>query len=110
MLIFGLLIVRIVYLQFIKGPEYKEYASKQQVLSQVISPKRGTIYDSTGTKILAVSSTVRSVTVNPVNISEIDKEKVAKALSEILGVDYEKTIQKLNKKTGIETIVTKICN
>ena len=83
-------------------------AHAQHTLDRKINPKRGTIYDTTGTKILAVSSTVRSVTVNPVNINEREKEKVAKALSEILGVDYDKTLNKLNKKTGIETIKNKI--
>ena len=81
-------------------------ANAQHTLDRKINPKRGTIYDSTETKILAVSGTVRSVTVNPVNINE--KEKVAKALAEILKVDYDKTLSKLNKKTGIETIATKV--
>ena len=41
-----------------------------------INPKRGTIYDATGKYKLAVSSTVQTVTVNPDNITEENKEKV----------------------------------
>lgn len=83
-------------------------AYAQHTLDRKINPKRGTIYDSTGKRILAISSTVRCVTVNPVNIQEEDKEKVSRALSEILGVDYEKTLAKVSKRTSIETIATKV--
>ena len=83
-------------------------AYAQHTLDRKINPKRGTIYDATGKKILAISATVRSITVNPVNIRQEDKEKVARALSEILGVDYDKTLAKVSKRTGIETIATKV--
>ena len=83
-------------------------AYAQHTLDRKINPKRGTIYDSTGTKVLAVSSTVRSVTVNPVNIQGENKEKVARALADILNVDYDKTLAKIQKRTGIEKIATKI--
>lgn len=83
-------------------------AYAQHTLDRKINPKRGTIYDSTGKRVLAVSGTVRCVTVNPVNIHEEDKEKLSKALSEILQVDYEKALAKVSKKTSIETIATKI--
>ena len=83
-------------------------AYAQHTLDRKINPKRGTIYDATGKKVLAISSTVRSITVNPVNIQAGDKEKVASALSEILEVDYDKTLTKVSKKTGIETIATKV--
>lgn len=83
-------------------------AYAQHTLDRKINPKRGTIYDSTGKRVFAVSGTVRCVTVNPVNIHEEDKEKLSKALSEILQVDYEKTLAKVSKKTSIETIATKI--
>ena len=43
-----------------------------------------------GKNVLAVSSTVETITVNPVNISKEDKEKVARALSDIFETDYEK--------------------
>lgn len=83
-------------------------AYMQHTLDRKINPKRGTIYDATGEKKLAVSATVRSVTVNPVNIQQQDKERVARELAQILNVDYEKTLEKISKKTSIETIATKV--
>lgn len=80
----------------------------QHTLDRKINPKRGTIYDATGKTVLAVSATVRTVTVNPVNISAENREKVARALSDILNVDYEKTLTKVSKRTSIETIATKV--
>ncbi len=83
-------------------------AYKQQSLDRKINPKRGTIYDATGKNVLAVSATVETITVNPVNIKEEDKEKVARALSDIFNVDYEKTLKKVRKRSSIETIVKKV--
>ena len=101
------LIVRIGYIQLIQGKELSELAYEQQTLDRKINPKRGTIYDATGTNILAVSSTVETVTVNPTNIANEDKEKVATALSNIFELDYETVLKKLKKRSSIETIVKK---
>lgn len=119
-LIFLLLIIRIVFVQFIKGPEYKETASRQQLLSQVISPKRGTIYDSTG-KALAISASVDTITINPQNISVKDKdpdvarlktkerkEIVAKGLSEIFELDYDETLNKVKSDSTYQIIAKKV--
>lgn len=102
------MIGRIGWIQFIDGDKLKYMAYVQHTLDRKINPKRGTIYDATGKKILAVSATVRTITINPVNIKKEDKEKVAKALSEIFNVDYEKTLKKVNKRSSIETIAKKV--
>ena len=107
-LIFVLLTVRLSYIQFVWGVELSEKASSQQSQSRTITAKRGTIYDSTGKYILAVSSSVESVTVNPTNIAEENKEKVAKKLSEIFELDYEKVLKKVKKRSSIETIVRQV--
>ncbi len=106
--ILTLLIFRLGYIQLITGEELSAMAYKQQSLDRKINPKRGTIYDSTKKNILAVSANVETVTINPVNIKEEDKIKVAKALSDILGVDYEKTLKKVKKRSSIETIAKKV--
>ena len=102
------LIGRIGYIQFMQGEELSTLAYKQQTLDRAINPKRGTIYDATGKNVLAVSSTVETVTVNPGNIKKDDKEKVAKKLSEIFELDYEKILKKVTKRSSIETIVKKV--
>ncbi len=107
-LIFVLLTARLSYIQFVWGVELSEKASSQQSQSRTITAKRGTIYDSTGKYILAVSSSVEAVTVNPTNIAEENKEKVAKKLSEIFELDYEKVLKKVKKRSSIETIVRQV--
>ena len=106
--IFSLLIVRIGYIQLIQGKELQQLAYQQQSLDRKINPKRGTIYDSTEKYVLAVSSTVYTVTVNPTNIEDVNKEKVAKALTEIFELNYEDILKKVNRKSSIETIVRKV--
>ena len=107
-LLMTLLIGRIGFIQFVQGKELSEMAYEQQTLDRSINPKRGTIYDCTGENILAVSSTVETVTVNPGNIKKEDKEKVAKKLSEIFELDYETVLKKVTKRSSIETIVKKV--
>ena len=102
------LIIRMGILQIVQGKKLSNLAYQQQTLDRKISPKRGTIYDTTGTEIFAVSSTVQKVTVNPVNISKQNKEKVAKKLSEIFELDYEKVYSKVTKRISIETIAQKV--
>ena len=107
-LVLLLLIIRVGYIQLVKGKQLSEMAYEQQTLDRSINPKRGTIYDATGKNILAISSTVETVTVNPGNIDKSNKEKVAKKLSELFGLDYETVLKKVNKRSSIETIAKKI--
>ena len=107
-LIILILIGRLGFIQFIQGEELSSLAYEQQTLDRKINPKRGTLYDATGKKVLAVSSTVETVTINPGNISKENKEKVAKKLSELFELDYEKTLKKVTKRSSIETIAKKV--
>ena len=117
-IIFILLIGRIGYLQFIQGGHLKELAYNQQSINQIISPKRGSIYDSTG-KVLATSASVDTITINPGKIKEnlknensekIEqlKEKVAKFFSELFELDYEETLAKVKSDSQVETIAKKV--
>lgn len=114
-LIFILLIGRIGFLQFVQGNYLKELAYNQQNINQIISPKRGNIYDSTG-KALAISAQVDTITINPSKISKENdegatkalKEKVAKGLSDIFSLDYNETLEKVNSTSQVETIAKKV--
>lgn len=101
------LIVRIAWIQFVQGVELQSMAYQQQTLDRAINPSRGTIYDRNFVE-LAVSATVETITVNPKNISNENKEKVAKALSDIFDLNFEKTLKKVKKNSSIETIVKKV--
>ena len=71
------LIIRIAFLQFFEGKRLQTLAYEQQAKQRTVTAKRGTIFDSTGKNILAISSTVFSITVNPTNISAENKEKTS---------------------------------
>ena len=68
------LLIRIGILQFVDGNSLKESAYKQQTINQIISPKRGKIYASTG-EALAISARVDTITINPQKIVDENKDK-----------------------------------
>ena len=102
------LIVRIGWIQFKMADRLQYLAYLQHMSERNFNPKRGTIYDATGEKILAVSASTQSITVNPVNILPEDKEKVARELADLFELDYESVLKKINKKSAIETIAKKV--
>ena len=114
-IIFVLLVSRLAVIQFVDGTYLKEKAYSQQTINQIISPKRGNIYDSTG-KVLASSVAVDTITINPQKIVDANddsktnelKEKVAKGLSEIFELDYNETLEKVKSNSQVETIAKKI--
>ena len=103
-----ILIIRAGIIQIIDGEKWKTKSQNQQFVSRSITANRGTIFDSSGKIVLAQSSSVQTVTVNPLNISNENKEKVAKVLSEIFELDYEKTLKKVKQKSLIETIARRV--
>lgn len=107
-IITAIFITRIGWIQLVDGDRLKQMALEQQSIDREISPRRGIIYDATGKNVLAISSTVNTITVNPNNIAKEDKEKVAKALSNIFELDYDKVLKKVKKNSSIETIVKRV--
>lgn len=121
-LLFILLIGRLGWLQIVKGTELEEQMHRQLTASKTISPKRGTIYDSTG-KALAISARVDTVSIDPTKIivedddGNIDekktkklKEETAKAFSEIFGFKYEDMLKKVSSQDTNVTIAKKVEN
>ena len=113
-LVLVLLLGRIGYLQFVEGAYLTELAYQQQTINQILSPKRGNIYDSTG-KALAISAQVDTITINPTRIvgdtdeeTKTLKETVAKGLSDIFELDYNETFEKVNSSSQVETIIRKV--
>ncbi len=117
-----LLIGRLGWLQLVQGADLRERMYRQLTTSKTISPKRGTIYDSTG-KALAISAQVDTVSIDPTRIVVEDddeekaetltkalKEKVAKAFSEIFELDYEETLKKVSSTSTNVTIARKVEN
>lgn len=94
------LAVRTGYIQIASGAELQKAAIEQQTRDRVVSSKRGSILDRNG-KVLAVSASVETVTVSPVEIKAnakvITAESVAKGLSEVLDMEYDAVLKKLPK-------------
>ena len=103
-----ILIGHTAYIQFVQGEELQAKAYGQQSSKRTITASRGTIYDRSGEIVLAKSSTVETVTVNPVNIASENKEKVARILSDIFELDYDKILKRVSKNSSIETIVKRV--
>ncbi len=113
-LTFIILLVRIGFIQFVQGSHLQQLAYNQQLINQIISPKRGNIYDSTG-KALAISAQVDTITINPQKIKTDDEEetkalqeKIAKGLADIFALDYEEVFSKVSSNSQVETIIKKV--
>lgn len=94
--------------QIIRGEELKTAAMDQQLYTTTLSANRGTIYDATGTKILAQTASVWTVVLEPNYIDEEDKVKIATGLSEILEMDYDEVMDKVNQKSYFTYLKRKI--
>lgn len=102
------LIGKIGFLQFVQGKELQSRAIQQQTRDEIITSKRGTIYDR-NMKELAVSASVDTVIVNPTVVQKEKKtDEVCDILSRVLEMEPEKVRKILNKKTGYEYVKRKI--
>lgn len=118
-ILFVCLTIRLSFIQFVQGAELKERASRQQTLNQIITPKRGTIYDANG-KALAISAEVDTVTINPAKFkiehedeevarikTEENQKRVAEGLAGIFELNYDEVLAKVQSEKAIETIAKK---
>ena len=93
------LLLRVAYLQFIDGSRLQTLATSQQTLTETISAKRGTIYDSNG-KALAISYDTDKVYITPSQIKDDNnKSIVAQNLSSILGIDYNELLTQIQSSS-----------
>ena len=96
-----LLIIRVIYIEYVQGAFLQEMAYIQQTRDRLIAPKRGDILDRNMVPI-ARSETVASVSV--IHNQLKNKEVVATALSERLGLDFDEVMRKLNRRVALERI------
>ena len=105
---FGSVIANLIKLQIVEYEDYKVRAANQQLKDVVIPANRGIIYDA-NMKVLAQSATVWTVAVDPSSIDEEDREPIAAGLSEILEVDKQTILDKLEKtNTAYQSIKLKV--
>lgn len=96
---FLVLAIRLYKLQIIDHDFYEDMAVGQQLRETSTSASRGTIYDC-NMNVLAMSADVENVYLSPAEIEKYgeDINLIADNLSEILGIDREKIIEKAETK------------
>ncbi len=92
----GAVLNRAYRLQIVQGDELRAEAEAQQLRDVHLSPKRGTIYDRSGTE-LAVSVDVDSIYASPRTMHRegVDTAAAATRLAAVLGVDRERIATRL---------------
>jgi len=91
--VFFLLVLRLAYLQIIKGTWYQQKALENRIREIVVEPKRGDIYDRNGNE-LAVSINADACYAVPAEVKKAENvEEVARELAEILDMDQKKVYQ-----------------
>ena len=93
---------RLIWLQILTGQALKVKAADQWYRDLPLMAERGTIYDRNGLT-LATSSLTYSVYLRPVAVK--DKENTARTLAEILGMSYERVLQKASSTTVSEWLI-----
>ncbi len=96
----------------VHGKEYSESAYNNQMKNQIISPKRGIIYDVNG-NVLAMSISVETISINPGQIfysnkKNVPNEIIAEGLATTLELDYNEVLEKVNKKSSVVVIAKKV--
>ena len=90
----------------VDGLNLTEFANKRNTTKKTLYASRGTIYDINGEVIASNANSYtliaylsESRTTNPDKPQHVvDKEKTAQALADILGMDYEYALERLNVK------------
>lgn len=101
------LVLKLVWIQFVRGGEYRTMAAQQQTRDSTITAKRGTIYDR-NMKVLAQSATSERVIIDPKEIADKENSaEVIKALEKILGCDRDDLKKKLARTDRRSVIVAK---
>ncbi len=107
---FGVVIGNLVRWQIVRGEELRMDAVDQSLQSTSLTPMRGTIYDASGSKILAQSATVWTVALEPrsISVDDGDDVKIAQILSEELDVDYSTVLEKTHQNSYFTYVKRKI--
>ena len=104
-ILFSLLIAFLFIIQVIMGPKIQRSALRQWTRETPISADRGEITDAEG-RVLATNNDVYKVLVRPRQIAEGDRERTARELSTLLGLDYDYVYERCSS-TRYQEIVLK---
>lgn len=93
--LFFVLSIRLVKIMVIDGDELAGRAESQQTRNTMLSATRGKILDSTGV-VLARNATAYKIVVWPKSIKTDERERVARELSNLLGMDYARVLERVS--------------
>ena len=105
-LIYLLLIGKLASVQLFQNEELTDKAENQQTKNTTLSAARGMILDSTGV-VLARNGTAYKVVIWPTSIKAAERERIATELSELLGMDYAKVLEKVSDTSKQEIILAR---
>ena len=101
LIVFFFIIVKIFYIQVIEYRKLNTLASELWSRNLTVQADRGKILDRNG-KVIVDNVTTVGLYLVPSQI--LNKEEVARTLSEILGVSYEEMLKHVSRKTSIERV------
>ena len=101
---FGGLLVRLFLLQVVDRDGYAARAADQQLRGATLPAPRGEIYASDGT-LLAASETCWTIRASPRELDDALVELAARALSGILEIDYDETLEKLSQRSSNDCLL-----
>lgn len=100
-----LLTIRVAYIELVRGDYLEEMADELHNRERTLESKRGDIIDRNGV-VLATSGSICRVSVVHNQIQ--DEEQVAAKLSEILNLDYENVLEKVQKRVALQIIKNQV--
>ncbi len=98
-LVFGLLLTRLAYLQLSNGPAYAAQAQANRTVNVAVPAPRGLIYDRTG-KLLVANVATFAVKITPADLPFSRRQEVASRLGGLLGMDPSDIIATLDSAPG----------
>ena len=107
--LFVAIIIKLSYIALsptIDGVNLKEFANNRNTKEVIIQAKRGNIYDNKGNTLASTVNNYKLVAyLDPKRTNNnkrpqhvVDKEKTAKVLEEVLGIEYDYAIKQLSKE------------
>lgn len=103
-LCFGGLLARLFVLQLLDPGGYAARAADQQLRGATLPAARGEIFSADGT-LLAASETCWTIRAAPRELEDALVEPAARALSEILKIDYQETLEKLSQRSSNDCLL-----
>ena len=101
---FGGLLVRLFVLQILDPDNYADRAAGQQLRDTTLPAARGEIISADGV-VLATSKTCWTIRASPRELDDALVEPAARALSEILELDYDATLEKLSQRSSNDCLL-----